>query len=641
MGARPAGDRVLCRLQRLGQLLGQRAHQPAPQERVGQLPVQPGAFGAAPLRLGGRAEQPDRRVQVADGAVLREVRQAGTRLGYEPGRAVGRHAPGGRLGLGAAEAAQHLGGDLGEGPQPAVVVDGGRGGARVDRSGEERGGHRREVAHRASVTRGDVLGAVLEHQGRAAGAQLAEQFLADPVEEGVGRTAAVVGVVGDSAQQSAQQHLRQHVGAAAHQHGALDELHHGQHQRYGRQIHGELGGRRGRGSAERPYTLGGFDVPGRTGTPGDGRVVRQDQGGGGVHRLPGRPRDQPGPGFEGRAAQGEHGHRETVRRTRPAEPRGELQPSRGPFPPSQQPGPGRQVRPPPHALGQRLDDGDRCGGGPAVQQALHPAAAPQRARAVAEHHGQLTSGGIAELGGGGGVLADAVDGHFAEGSGAFADLAQLVQRAVPDDVRGRLVHHESEPGLAPPGGAEHGDHQAGVGGAVGRGDLVQLTAQQALRRAVALEGPQGALQVEGVRQRRGGRYGNPACAVLRYCCGHRIRLGGSVQSRPGPRRRSRAERRRGRLLVGSCRRPLGPWPRRLLGGTVRGQRCRSGRHVPREPQRIRQLLGGGVQFRLAETGDQSGQGRVHGVTAAGCRAAVSAVRRSRPGARAPPARRAA
>lgn len=272
--------------------------------------------------------------------------------------------------------------------------------------------------------------------------------------------------------------------------------------------------------------------------------------------------------------------------------------------------------------------------------------------AVAEDQGQLAAGRVAELGGCGRVLAQVVDGDFAERPGAFADLPQFLECPLPHDVRRGDIHHEGEARLAPPGRAQHRHHEAGVGGAVGRSDLVEIAADRAHGRAVALQGPQRALECRGVGQRGGGRHRNPAHTGGRYACWYALRLRRAVQVDAGPRRRSRPERGGcGRLRRLHRRTVHRPCPGLPLGYRAR-RPGRGGRHMPGQPQRVRQLLGRRLQFRLAQPGDKRGQrrgrlngrrngsgrrnGRVHSVTAAGCRGDGSAARRSPHAAPIPP-----
>jgi len=99
-----------------------------------------------------------------------------------------------------------------------------------------------------------------------------------------------------------------------------------------------------------------------------------------------------------------------------------------------------------------------------------------------------------------------LDLHLAEGSGALADLTQLVQGLLPHHGGGGDVHDEQQPGLAAPVHAQHGLDEAGLGGTVSGATLVQgASCRGAHRGAVALENAQSALDGKGFGQRgRGG-----------------------------------------------------------------------------------------------------------------------------------------
>jgi hypothetical protein len=79
--------------------------------------------------------------------------------------------------------------------------------------------------------------------------------------------------------------------------------------------------------------------------------------------------------------------------------------------------------------------------------------------------------------------------YLAEGTGAYADLAQFVERLLPHHGRGGDVHQEQEPRLASPVGAQDRQDEPGLGGPVGGGVFVQNARYGADGRPVPLERP--------------------------------------------------------------------------------------------------------------------------------------------------------
>lgn len=128
--------------------------------------------------------------------------------------------------------------------------------------------------------------------------------------------------------------------------------------------------------------------------------------------------------------------------------------------PDQEPRFGGQCRAAPEPGRQRLDDGERRGAGPAVQEPLCAAVLPQGSHAVADHEGEPAARGVVELvgraqpgvvagPGGGADERDAavarvqmVDADAAEGAGLLAGLAQFLDQLPPDGHRGAGVHQE-------------------------------------------------------------------------------------------------------------------------------------------------------------------------------------------------------
>ncbi len=182
----------------------------------------------------------------------------------------------------------------------------------------------------------------------------------------------------------------------------------------------------------------------------------------------------------------------------------------------------------PHPLRQRLDHGERGVGRPAVEQPLHPPVPPQGAGAVADDEGEVVArrvvqlvGGAQRAAGAGGrrdadvraVRVEVMHRHITEGADPFADLAQVVQHLLPDGHRGRAVHQQPQRGRAAVHPAQHRDDHFGVGGELGGGGLVQLAADRGDRGAVALDGPQRALERQQPGERGGDRDGDLAQAL--------------------------------------------------------------------------------------------------------------------------------
>ena len=193
--------------------------------------------------FGGRAQQPHRLDQVADGAVLFVARQEGGALGTGAVRDVG--LPGGwaqrRF-----EAAQDAFGDPGERCRDGVPA-----GLRLaPAAGEHGDGDGGEIAGAAAEGALHVERAVLEDESGLTGAEPGEQFVAHAGHEvvpraarpGIGaRRALVRRELGD---QPTEQDLGELRGAGLRQHRALHELDDGQRERGGRQMDGEQPGGR-------------------------------------------------------------------------------------------------------------------------------------------------------------------------------------------------------------------------------------------------------------------------------------------------------------------------------------------------------------------------------------------------------------
>ena len=248
-------------------------------------------------------------------------------------------------------------------------------------------------------------------------------------------------------------------------------------------------------------------------------MVGADDGRGAAQRESGVGGGEPGPGGEcgggrgedrnGAFADGSAGRGPAGRRGPAAAHGPEVEGLVGALAAGEGAGDGGQQGPRPHPLRQRLDDGERGVGGPAVEHPLHPAVPPERAGAVAEDEGEVVAGGVVQLVGGaqrpagaGGrrdadvraVRVEVVDRDVAEGADPFADLPQVVQHLLPDGHRGRAVHQDPQTGLAAVHPAQHRDDHFGVRGEFGGGGLVELLADRGDRRVVALDGPQGTLQ---------------------------------------------------------------------------------------------------------------------------------------------------
>ncbi|POX41154.1 hypothetical protein C3486_10225 [Streptomyces sp. Ru73] len=411
-GPRPAGlRRRTGRFARLAEQRPAALQLPQPQQGLGQFAPEHGVGAAVPFALGGVPQQLHRVDEVLHHAVGGEP--AHQRLGAAH-RLRGRRASGAlqRVGRDAAqrdEPLQDVRGDLGErlrhpdagpvgqrvGAQPRHRLRG----VRAPAAGELRDGERGEVRAALAEPLLHVRGAVLEDQQRLVPAQRSEQHLLDALDELVPRTAGHRLAV-RARQQPAEQHLRQLGRAGAGQHRALHELHHRQAQRCGRQVDGELRGAGRGGAPEAGDDLGGGQRVagarrGRRGLvgaePADGSGYLGGAGAG----------EQPRPRREGARCGRQHGHRQRARRGLRGVAR-EVQRGgvRGALAAAQdtvgdgQPGAG------PHALRQRLEDGERALPGQPVQQPVGVAAAPQGARAVADQDGDPAPRGVAELVGG-------------------------------------------------------------------------------------------------------------------------------------------------------------------------------------------------------------------------------------------------
>ncbi len=292
------------------------------------------------------------------------------------------------------------------------------------------------------------------------------------------------------------------------------------------------------------------------------------------------------------------------------------------------------MRASPHALGQRLDecDGDRQR--PVVQQPLHPAVPPQRARAVAEDERELPSGGVAQPGRGPGPSAPCPLGareegavrsfayvlgvHLCEGPGDGADLGQLVERLLPQHGGAGEVHHQLEAHGTPFGRAQHGQHQPGLRRTLGRRLLVQSPGGAPAGRLKALKGAERPLERQRTGQRGGGgnayRHGPPGP----------VRAARGPVGRPGrrpPGMKTGGIRCAGFLLGGSaasggiiggirqsCGGLAGCGHRLVRAGSAGGIAVRRVRRLCRgdvtgQPQGIRQLPRGDAPVRAARPRD--------------------------------------